>query len=242
MKQFQEQDVTVITPFYNTYKPYFEFYIKSFSKFKKLNILIGDDGSSSESKKMLKDMTRPFPNIKIITFEENRGMCRTLLDLANHVNTPFVIKIDSDDGLYRLPTTNTIDFDAVVVQKSSIDMVHYLSYGGLGPTGTLYRTEVFKKIYRDAEYMDIMEPWLHEDVFMHLNLLTENYKLVKDIGDTPVFERYSKYYKPHTMTYKKRFDKRCPKMETFLLWCIYYKKDPDFYYDILIKIRQKLGV
>jgi glycosyltransferase involved in cell wall biosynthesis len=229
---------TILTPFYNTHQPYFEFYVNSMSKLNNVDILIGDDGSSIKSKQMLRSMTKHLPNVKIIEFPENRGMCRVLKDLAQEAKTPYVIKIDSDDGLVRPPITDQAHPDAILLKRTTPDPIRYLSWGGMGPTGTAYKKEVFLELYKDAEYMDKMEPWIYEDVFMHLNLIYGNYNLTTDIGDGPVFERYTNAYKPHTMTANKALELRAPKCETFLIWCLHYNKSATFYHDVIRKVRE----
>ncbi len=226
-------DCTIITPFYNTRPDYFLKYLNSMRKFPDVPILIGNDGSSKKSREILHDMTKKFGNITIIDWKDNVGMCGTLYELITEVKTKYVIKCDSDDGLHHLPEfpseNNIEDLDAAVAKNCKITPETFLADRGNGPAGTIYKKEVFKEIYRDWKFMDANEKWIHEDVWMHLNLLFGNFKIDYEVSEdlTKIYEY--QYRRPGSMTANKNLDFRSPKCETFLLWARYHHMRPQLF-------------
>jgi len=240
-------DCTIITPYYNTKPEYFLSYLKSMQKFPSLRIIIGNDGSGKKETATLhsmvsranKDRNR---DIEIIDWDENVGMCGTLYELIDDVKTKYVIKCDSDDGIHHFPEfstkKNSADFDAAITRNCKITVESFLADRGNGPGGSVYKTEVFKKIYSDWEFMDRNEKWIHEDVWMHLNLLFGNYKVEHEVAEdnTKIYEY--KYRRPGSMTANKQLDNRSPKCETFLLWAREHHMRPQLYHKLQKEINE----
>jgi glycosyltransferase involved in cell wall biosynthesis len=187
-------ETTIVTPFYNTRPEYFLSYLTSMAKFPEVPIIIGNDGSDKRHRLMLHDMVKKHSNIRIIDYSKNIGMCGTLHKILKEVETKYVIKCDSDDGIHHFPEfsteDNSADFDAAITRNCRILPTRFLADRGNAPGGSVYKTEVFQKIYEDWEFMDRNEKWIHEDVWMHLNLTMGGYNIEHEVSedDTKIYE------------------------------------------------------
>lgn len=238
-------ETTIITPFYNTRPEYFLGYLTSLAKFPDVPIIIGNDGSDKQHTDMLHNMVQKYPNITVIDFKENIGMCGTLYKLIKAAaanGSKYVLKCDSDDGIHHFPEfsseDNSDDYDALIVKNCKLNAEHFLATKGNGPGGSLYKTEVYLELYRDWSFMDRNEKWIHEDVWMHLNLTMLDFKIEHDQSQDPTKIYEYKYARPGSMTAGKQLDKRSPKCETFLLWARYHNMRPQLYHKIQREINQ----
>jgi len=102
---------SVIVPVYNEEKKYLFETIKSIVDNEgKKEIIIADDGSNQETKKVIRAISKTFKNIKVATLPENRGKkFAQAYALQHFVTTDYIVTCDSDtvfekDALLKLIT------------------------------------------------------------------------------------------------------------------------------------------
>lgn len=92
-------DVTILIPCYNGEK-----FIKRCldscinQTYKKINILVVNDGSTDNSKKKLSEYENKYKNIKVIS-QENKGLASTRNILLNNMKTKYGFFLDVDDWI-----------------------------------------------------------------------------------------------------------------------------------------------
>lgn len=86
---------TIIMPVYNTRKDYLEFAINSILDldYDNYELIIVDDGSNEETKRILKQ----YKNVATIITQNNTGMCKARINAFPYIHNDYVIFMDSDD-------------------------------------------------------------------------------------------------------------------------------------------------
>ena len=89
--------LTILAPAFNEEKniiPFVEhFYQKLYDNW---NILIIDDGSSDGTRKVLNDMEKNYPKLKVISHELNKGIGKAFETGFMNIKTDYVVTIDAD--------------------------------------------------------------------------------------------------------------------------------------------------
>ena len=213
---------TIVTPYYNTPFPFFKDYVDSVNEMG-VRVVIVNDGSDSTHTKHLHDLLGSNKDVKIIDLKTNSGHEIALKVAIENVETPYVIRVDSDDYLIDMINIpdNFEDFDAFILRKSSIEMDDYLRRGG-SPNGSMYKTEIYKEILSDdAEVLHDLEQWVHEDIWNHFNLLYGAYNIMFVLNRRLVYRRN---FHNNSMTEKKSGFPERKRWDTFLLWALHYKR------------------
>jgi len=160
-----KNNITIIMSYWNVENEYWEKSIQSILKFN-IPVIIFNDNCDEEYREQLfkyKD------KIKIIDSKKNYGQPTATWNTLQEVKTKYVIRVDSDDELLSLPSTNQ-EFEALHIKgKVATNIWDWLKNGG-SLNGSIYTTELFKFMYKDHEFMGKFNRWIHEDNYALLRL------------------------------------------------------------------------
>jgi len=103
-------DVSVLIPSFNPNESIFDT-VRSIKEQKGLPpaIIVGDDGSDSEHSLAILDKLRLDPEVKVVRFEANEGLCATRNRLVALCTTPLAIFLDDDDRLAESYVCSVLD-------------------------------------------------------------------------------------------------------------------------------------
>jgi glycosyltransferase involved in cell wall biosynthesis len=184
-------DISIIIPYFDTPYAYLVKTLKSCIN-QDVPIIIVDDKSTKQGTKTLHQAIEELscshiqihrPDIKLTT----AGAVHLATTLAK---TQYVIRVDSDDILYRLPTSSCKDVDVIFRKASNTSLCSTLTSPKL-ITGIVFRTDLLQRIYSEYEaflpHMDLF----HEDTYHLFKMhISEKFKSCLDEG----FETEGKVY------------------------------------------------
>jgi len=103
--------VTILLPVYNCNEIIYDA-VNSVKKqtFEKWQLIIIDDGSNQETKKILDSISRFDTRIHLISNETNKGIIYSLNKSLNLVDTEFIARIDCDDVWYMTKLEKQVKF------------------------------------------------------------------------------------------------------------------------------------
>ena len=146
---------TIIMPVYNTRKNYLEFAINSVLNINYINyeLIIVDDGSSDETKKVL----NKYKERATIITQKNTGMCKARINAFKYIHNDYVIFMDSDD--YIEPESLALLNSIITKHKSDIvlydfarfrndDVNHYFNKQKFLSEGVKCKSEVLEQLCR----------------------------------------------------------------------------------------------
>lgn len=237
-----ENDLTLLTPVFNTSPKHFLSHYSSVSKFSNMKKIYTDDAiTCPKTRDILYNKIARLPNVTILKNQSNRGQEYSVHRMAYEANiqTKYIIRVDADDELLSMPGFNTKDkdFDALLLQKTAHSFSELINRGG-SPNGSVFKTEVFKEIIADHDKIKEYNMWMHEDIWYALNFFKsefqgkKKYKITKNISSRAVTKRNH-----HSLqqTYGKVISRKKKRYDTFLIWSMFHN-DVDFYKDVMISL------
>jgi len=229
------EKITVITPFYNLDREYFEQCVFSISNLGYKAIYI-NDGSDEEYSNIFRELVRDEENCIVMDRKENKKLELTILEALEHVETEFVTRLDSDDWFskYHLIEEHFLEKDAIFLEKTKDSIYNVLLKGASCPTGSLFKKDVFKDMYSDSYISRELELYHHEDLWHLFNFFYAGYSFVY-VKNTSV---YKKHFRDCSMSSSKVITNKKTRFDTFLLWSV-SKDNFWFYHETLKKLSPK---
>lgn len=159
------KEVTIVIPHFDTPYPYLSACLKSCIRLG-LPIIIVDDKSTPQGLAILQKVLREVGTSNIDVFYSPvkltaPGAIYKAITLAK---TEYVIRVDSDDVLYRLPETTEPDCDVIFRPASAKSLEEVLLRPDL-MTGIIYRKTLLQRVYADYEYYLPFAKEIHEDLY-----------------------------------------------------------------------------
>lgn len=191
------RDITVIIPVYNSEK-YISRCIESIlnQTYKNYNMIIIDDGSKDNSRKIIEEYKNKYDNITAI-YQENMGVSKTRNNAIKMVTTKYIMFIDNDDFIDKDYIQKHIDVaekencDIVlsgyrriteknkIIKKLSLKNEEWSKFMIFAPWAKIYRTDFL--INNNIEFLPNN---IGEDVYFNIQavLLTKKIKIIDYIG------------------------------------------------------------
>ena len=163
------EELTILIPYKNTNEQFFKTCWESVKKFG-IPIVIIDDESRRDSAKFLWDTVGDYSLCTIVTMNSTTGAHGAIARGLHFVETKYVLRVDSDDELLKLPKMPSIEFDALLPRNISTNILDYLRKGGV-IHGSIFTLPAMKYMYADYKYVREISNWIHEDVYAFLRLL-----------------------------------------------------------------------
>jgi len=103
--------ISVVIPVFNG-APYLRETIRSVknSSYKDYEIILIDDGSTDESKKLCRELVRKNSKIRFFAFKKNRGLGHTLNFALKRAKGQYICRINQDDRMLRLRIETQVRF------------------------------------------------------------------------------------------------------------------------------------
>jgi len=240
---YSENNLTLLTPIYNTDIKCLEKHAKSIEQFPDMKKIYLDDGITCENTKyILYNKIAKLPNTNIITMKLNYGQINSISKMLNStiakIETDYIIRVDADDELLHLPSHKTNNsFDILFLNKVQKNMVQSIKNGG-SMNGSIFKKEIYKNAYSEMYKISKMNKWIHEDIWYGLNIYYEieyenkDYNVVwNQTGKRAIKRGMHKLQE----TYSKVLSRHHKRSDTFLLWTVFYDRF-NLYYDIMKKV------
>lgn len=233
--KLDEENITLLTPIYNTSIDALQSHYQSIKQFPKIKKIYWNDGiTCKETKSILYDKIAKLPNVSIFQNQENRGQEYTVHCLANaNINTEYIIRVDADDSLVNLPEAPEEDFDILLIGKAAENLFNLLSKGG-SLNGSVFKKEIYRIATADHDKIKKYSNWIHEDVWYALNIFigqykeNSTYKILYEINRKKIVRRH---FHDKQITNKKVTSRKLKRFDTFLVWSIFHN-DFDIYYEV----------
>lgn len=182
--------VTLIIPVYNSEK-YIGRCLDSIlnQSFKDIDILVINDGSKDESKKIVEEYQLKYDNIKLIN-QENIGVAKTRNKAIKMVDTKYIMFIDNDDYidfdyietyLNKIEETEAdiviggykrVNVDKKILFKQQLNNTAWSKYIVLAPWAKIYNREFLVK--NNIEFLNYS---IGEDVYFNLVAFSKKPKI-----------------------------------------------------------------
>ncbi|RLA80311.1 MAG: hypothetical protein DRG78_11240 [Epsilonproteobacteria bacterium] len=165
----KQNDITILITFYNTNLNYFKDCINSIVNYD-CPIIIMDDHSDIEIYnkmfKMVDDLN--FKNCKIFRNDKNVNLTENVYIGLCNVKTDYVMRLDSDDVIKFIPTSDKI-VDVILKPKNVSSHNEWLNIRkGAHLPGIVFRTYMLKETYSEYKMFQKYEDSIHEDTY-HFN-------------------------------------------------------------------------
>jgi len=178
MKSFKEY-ITILYTYWDTPQNFFENSLKKAVEHN-VNIIIINDQSSDEYYQLLlqtvkkisklnKDITITIVNAPFKLMQEGATYYGTFF-----INTPYTIRVDSDDILEYIPNLKIFqkDFDIATSRENTpYSLIDYYKFFKSSINGNIIRTELLRFLYADWEFMKKYHHVFPEDLFTTLRRL-----------------------------------------------------------------------
>lgn len=182
--------VTIVIPVYNSEK-FIGRCIDSIlnQTYKDVKILLINDGSTDNSKKIIENYQKNYKNIEIIN-QENKGVSKTRNDAIKRVDTEYLMFMDDDDYIesdyvekyVNVAIANNSDIviggyrrinsDKKILFKQKLIESPWSKYIVLAPWAKIYKTEFLK-----SNNINFFDYKIGEDVYFNIIAYSKNPKI-----------------------------------------------------------------
>ena len=186
-KTMVANECTIVYTWYNTpelvWLPSLDSALKT-----NLPILIVDDQSTPDNLERLKRSISNIGRVKLVVPNEKLYQVGCTHLGASHINTKYMIRMDSDDIILSMPKIpNHQSWDIIhgrMIQSTSLD--NLLEGYRANLNGSIVKTEIFKELYSDWEMFNAYNYEYHEDLWYGFKLMF----LFKDLQFIKAKERH----------------------------------------------------
>jgi len=236
MKDLVKNNITILVAYYNIPEKYFRDCMNSLLK---LNtpILIVNDGSSEEYKKIVNSYASEHVDI---IHQENSGQAVATLNGLNHIKTKYVVRVDSDDILLSIPSSE-VHFDFLNTRNRIKTFIEYAMIG-TSFNGSVFDVKFMKWLYKDAKYISEISEWIHEDVYAYITYFIFKEKFPEKNKYIEIYSsenNYRRVFRENSTSLNKNSRRVHFMMQTLMLFMMknseYFSREDYIKYDIALR-------